>query len=300
MRIIPRYYNILYGFTEQYKLTYIPFGDVTAKTINFKGITYDEYFEVLYKRYPPRPALEFILKKDSNYAYMKIKTFDKDQLKEEKANYEKFLQNSFTALQKNNIENLVLDLRGNGGGTDEYGKILFSYFTEKPFEYYSSITMNKESFDFFKFTSNPNIKAPNGMLKPNTQGTFDNVKHPNIGRQKPGAPIFKGKIYVLIDGGCFSTTSEFLSVLHYNTQAIFVGEESGGGYYGNCSGPTPEFVLPNTKVSVAIPLMRYNMAVGGYLPHDRGIIPNYIKESTILDIIENNDVEFNFTKSLIK
>ena len=89
-------------------------------------------------------------------------------------------------------------------------------------------------------------------------------------------------------------------MLHYNTKAIFIGEESGGGYYGNCSGPTPDLILPNSKVRLELPLMNYSIAVKDYVPKDKGIIPNHNVIPTITDIITNNDVELNFAKSLIK
>lgn len=299
LRILPRYFYMLYGFTEEYRLTYIPYGATNTKTILIKGITYDDYFETLDKRYPPSPSLEFVLNKVSNYACLKIKSFDKEQLKEEKLTYNKFLKNAFEKLREDSIDNLIIDLRGNSGGTDEYGKILYSYFTDKPFLYYTSITMNKQSFDFFKYTGNPDAKAPKGMLEPNVAGTFDNVKHPNIGLQSPKHPTFKGKIYVLIDGGCFSTTSEFLSVLDFNTNTVFIGEESGGGYYGNCSGPAREVILPNTKVGLAIPLMRYNMAVSEHSPTNTGIIPDHIIQTTIKDRMEGIDPVLEEAKFLI-
>jgi len=295
--------NYLYGYTEMYQLEYIPIDETLIKKNTLAGITFDELFEQDAKRYPgtaATPLTDFTISPDQHYAYLRISSFDKGLLKDNKINFEKFLSTSFKRIYDNGIKNLILDLRGNAGGTDEYGKILFSYFTGQPFDYYESLRMNKETFYFFKYTSNPGRKAPGGMLQANREGSFDNIQHPNVGKQQPMLPTFTGNIYVLINGGCFSTTSEFLSMLHFHTEAVFIGEESGGGYSGNCSGPTPEFFLPNTKVSVELPLMRYEMAVKGYPYPDRGIIPNHIITPLIKDKIENNDVELEFAKSLIK
>jgi hypothetical protein len=302
-RFFPRYFNILYGYTGSYELEYIPLNTTETKKTKLPGITFDELFSEDEKRYPVSavlPLADFNISTDNQYAYLRITSFDKEQLKNKKINLEKFLAASFKSIDDGHIKNLILDLRGNGGGTDEYGKILFSYFTNQPFDYYESLLMNKESFDFFKYTSSPDRKAPKGMLKANSEGTFDNIQHPNVGKQNPTLPTFTGNIYVLINGGCFSTTSEFLSILHYHTKAVFIGEESGGGYYGNCSGPTPEFFLPNTRVSIEMPLMKYAMAVKDYPYSDRGIIPNHIIIPSIKDKIENKDVELEFAKSLIK
>lgn len=294
--------NYLYGYTETYQLDYIPLNETAVKKATLAGITFDELFNADKKRYPEIasiPQAGFDISPDNQYAYLRINSFDKELLKDNKINFEKFLATSFKSIDDGHIKNLLLDLRGNGGGTDEYGKILFSYFISQPFDYYTSLRMNKESFDFFKYTSSPDRKAPKGMLKANSEGSFENIKHPNVGQQNPTLPTFTGNIFVLINGSCFSTTSEFLSILHYHTKAVFIGEESGGGYYGNCSGPAPEFFLPITKVSVEIPLMNYTMAVKGYPYPDRGLIPDHEIVPSIKNKMEHKDVELEFAKSLI-
>jgi hypothetical protein len=63
-----------------------------------------------------------------------------------------------------------------------------------------------------------------------SKGTFDLIKHSDIEIISPSKLTFRGNIYVLIDGVCFSATTEILSELHSNTKAIFIGEESGGNY----------------------------------------------------------------------
>lgn len=303
MRWFTRYIYILYGYSESYDVKYHPLNESTTRVATLPGLLFDKMMEIRKERYPflanEAPA-EFTISANEKYGYLRISSFDKSQFKKAGIKYSKFLSVSFKALEKNKISHLILDLRHNGGGTDEYGKELFSYFIDKDFEYYESVRMKKEKYDFFKYTTRPNASAPKGMLKVNSEGSFDNVKHPNYGKQTHISPTFKGNIYVLINGGCFSTTCEFLSVLHYNTKAIFIGEESGGGYYGNCSGPTPDLILPNSKVRLELPLMNYSMAVRDYLPRDRGLIPNYVIMPTILDIINNDDVELSFAKNLIK
>lgn len=303
-RYFTRYFSMLYGYTEQYKVEYISLNDTVHKTKILDGLIFDKLLSIAEERYPnkieeQKPAY-FKINEANKYAYLKIKSFDKSHYQKSKLNFEKFLKASFKKLESAKISNLIIDVRDNGGGTDEYGRILFSYFVNKPFYYYKSLRMNKESFDCFKYTNRPNMKAPKGMLKANQEGTYDNIQHPNIGELQPSSPAFNGIIYVLINGWCFSTTSEFLSQLHFHTDAVFIGEESGGGYYGNCSGPTPDFTLPNTKVRIEIPLMNYKMAVENYPYVDRGLIPDYPITPSIVDKITNVDLELNFTKKLIE
>lgn len=131
-------------------------------------------------------------------------------------------------------------------------------------------------------------------------GTYDLLTHPNVGKQKKSEPNYSGKLFILIDDSCFSTTSESLSILKSYTSAVFIGEESGGGYYGNCSGFFPDLILPNSLLQVEIPLMKYSMAAKEYKYKDRGIIPDHNISPTIQDRISGIDTELNFTKKLIK
>jgi len=103
----------------------------------------------------------------------------------------------------------------------------------------------------------------------------------------------------LINGRSFSATGESTSVIHYHKKAIFVGEECGAGYYGNTSGMMPMVTLPHTQIRIAIPLVRYTMAVSDY-PKDRGIVPEYQVSPTIEDLLQDRDIVLEFTVDLIR
>lgn len=300
-RYLTRYFYILNGYSESYRVEYIPLGESVSKTATLKGLVFDELLDIREKRYPKLATeLPAEFKSSEGYAYLRINTFDKERLEDKKIDFSKFLSASFQSLQSSHVDNLILDLRYNGGGTDEYGKMLFSYFINHDFDYYESLRIKKDTYAFFKYTNRPDMKAPKEMFKVNSEGSFDAIQHPNFGKQKPSMPTYSGSIYVLINGSCFSTTSEFLSMLHFHTKAIFIGEESGGGYYGNCSGPSPDLKLPHSKVRVEIPLMDYRMAVKDYPYIDRGLIPDHIIVNSIKETISGTDSELECAKGLIK
>ena len=289
-----RYFTYLYGDTSSYTVEYVSGTDEKVKKTKLAGMILSELNTVRDKKYPRHflsDPLEFKLEDDKKAAYLKIETFDGDVLEQKKIDFPNFLQSAFNRIDSNKIKNLIIDLRDNHGGTDEYGKLLFSYLIAHDFNYYSSLTLNTDSFRFFKYTSMSGRKVPGSLIKANAVGTFDVVRHPNVGKQKPTLPTYTGKIYVLINGGCFSTASECISMIHSNTNAVFIGEESGGGYYGNNSGMVPEMTLPNTKIRVAIPLMKYVMAVNDYQFKDHGLFPNYAVVPKIGDKINGNDPE---------
>ena len=187
-----------------------------------------------------------------------------------------------------------------GGGSDAFGKMLFAYFADGEFDYYSALEMNHYRFDFQRYTDRPEQEFPEDRRRPNDHGTYDVLGHPNLGPQQPLEPGYRGRVWVLQNGGSFSATGEFTSVLHHNyPDAVFVGEESGAGYYGNVSGASVTLTLPNTGVRVTLPLMKYSSAVEGYTPVDRGLIPDIELEPSIEDVLVGHDTVLEYTLRMI-
>jgi len=227
--------------------------------------------------------------KNNNIALLKIKTFNGNLLDNSKENYSQFLQSTFAAINEKKIETLILDLRGNGGGIDDYGKLLYSYLTDKEFQYYVSLETSTQKL------TRDNINSFSKVDNPNE----DNFKgRNNIPIQKPSVNNFKGKVIVLIDGLSFSTTAEFCAIAKSNKRATFIGEETGGGYFGNTSGNAVEVILPNTNIFIDIPTTKYVLAVKKDKHDDRGIIPDYEITPTINEFILQKDVQLNFALQL--
>ena len=121
-----------------------------------------------------------------------------------------------------------------------------------------------------------------------------------IGEQPPQEPHFSGSVHVLIDGGSFSTTSDICAALHRLTEAVFVGEETGGSYYGNTSGSWLTFTLPHTKARARIPLERFYGLPSGYEPLDRGLVPDHHVVPDPADLTSEGDTVLEYALSLIE
>jgi hypothetical protein len=298
-----RTYNILFGITPEYSLVYQLPGIKDVKTLKCKGLTQDLVMSEVEKRYPEdaqnKPPIELQYK--GNIPVLTIRTFGEGD-KEDGISYPEFLKNAFTQFHEKNIKNLVIDLRGNGGGSDEYGKMLFAYLTDSPFQYYEHLEVKQNKHSFWPYTNSPEEeKELVSYIKKNNRGTydFDVSKHPNLGIQQPLKPTFKGNVFILIDGRSFSAAGECISLIHFYKKARFVGEECGAGYYGNTSGFMVLLSLPNTRLRVRIPMVKYTMAVSGY-PPDRGIIPDYPVVPKMSDLLNGRDTEMEFVLELIE
>ena len=235
----------------------------------------------------PQPSspisLEF--KQDGKVAVLAVKSFVDNK---GPAFFKSEFVRLFTEIEKQKCSSLIIDVRGNGGGFDDSGKDLLAHLVGHRFEYYDDLTLNRYNFSFEKYLAEPLLLKETGdIVRPD--GSIFKGGHPNTGTQNPQQPQFKGRIIALMDGGSFSTTGEFLSVLHGLHIAKFVGEESAAGVTGNNSGDTAVLILPHSKIKVRIPLVKYVVHSGPVKFRNRGVLPDYRVDPTIQDLMDGQD-----------
>jgi len=216
--------------------------------------------------------------------------------------YKRFLKSSFSTIRQNGTENLIIDVRNNEGGKDNRDAMLLSWLMDEKFRYYDHLQAKTNSkYSFAQYAHLPRFYGIlRKLIKKTDTGTYVWNHNKNLKLQKPKRNAYSGKVYILINGGSFSVTSEFASVAHYLKRAVFVGEETGGGYYGNNSGTFVIVTLPNSKLNVGIPMLAYYTAVKNYPSADRGIIPDHEVSPSIENILNNTDTVLFFTRELIE
>ncbi len=225
-------------------------------------------------------AFNFI-DQDSCVAVMDINGFTN-------GNYSSFYKEAFTTLKNNDSDNLIIDLRANGGGRLSEIANLYGYLspTEKYTFLEKSLVTKKLSLfksDYFKDSSIAGY-AVKGILSPIYYGFMYFKVHKNkedgkyyynsqTKEKERNELAFNGNVYVLIDGGSFSASSIISTKLQANNRATFVGEETGGAYNGTVAGQMPIITLPNSKNKVRIGLIR----IGALEKTDtigRGVFPD--------------------------
>ena len=297
-----RLYASLYGQSSSFSIKYKSPLTIKEEILEVKGISIETLMKIGEERYPgsfsDSPPIS--LRYENDIPILEIRTFEIPAYEESNISIAAFFEEAFKEFRKKGSRNLIIDLRDNDGGEGDYGRILATYLFDRPFFYYKSLEFKDTSYDFIKYT-NASAKDWQSIVlesKKNSNGWYEYTAEPGLGLQQNNGLYFKGNVYILISGKSFSTTGEVTSIIYFNKKAKFVGEECGAGYYGNQSGFIPVLTLPNTKLRVSVPLIKFTMAVEDY-PKDRGILPDYPILPNIKDLVNGKDTEMEYLIKLI-
>ena len=273
-----QYYSFILGNPASYSISYKVNGQ--ANTASIKALPKDSIYFYRQKNYPnktflnlPNEGLKLSIENNNKYAVLTIKDFHNDVLKKEyKQNFKKVIAACFEQINKSKTENLVVDLRNNQGGDIENGVYLLSYLLDKPF----SVVQE------YNCVENNEVRHCHG---------------PSLGQHPPKSNNFKGKLYVLINGGSFSNSGIVSSCLQTNNRATFIGQETGGNP-NVITGFIKEIKLPNTKIQVQVPTKQF-VITGKANNNGRGVMPDHVVIPELADILEGKDTELNYTIDLI-
>jgi C-terminal processing protease CtpA/Prc len=107
---------------------------------------------------------------------------------------------------------------------------------------------------------------------------------------------FTGNLYVLTSHDTFSAATTFSGTIKDNRLGCIVGEET---YDGPSSySCIMIFELPNTKINIQNSTL-HKVRAAGY-DDGRGVIPDFIVNTTYSDYLNGNDKIMNYTYWLIK
>ena len=213
-----------------------------------------------------------------------------------------FIKRTFRKIRKQHIKNLIIDLRSNGGGEVNIYVLLAKYLRKTKFKVADS-----------SYAVTKNLTPYSGYIK---QGFFNNLglffltKKHSDGNYHFGywerhfyypkkKNHFDGKVYVLINGPTFSASTLFCNAVKGQENVKLVGEETGGGEYGNSGIMIPDITLPITKLTVRLPL--FKIVQFNHAPKNgRGISPDIYLPPTVEGVRRNIDRKMEFLNQLIK
>ncbi len=223
-----------------------------------------------------------------------IPTFNQKQLLKQK--YKSLLRQSFAKLESSNVQNLIIDIRNNGGGNTPMVEELISYLYSKPFQFYGDVYQLHKKWDLSIIPAIHHYPQGNAnwTLKKGGDGFFRGiVGNDGLKMAKPKKQVYKHNLYLLTNGNTLSAAAEFASFIKYYRPAIFIGEEAGGNKFQNTSGYALQIGLPNSKLIAEIPIILWKMNVE--VENDgHGIKPDYWVRNTIENEVQHTDSVLNF------
>lgn len=142
--------------------------------------------------------------------------------------YRQVLDDFFREVTEKGIENVIVDLRGNGGGSSMVADEFLKY-------------IDVDSYDGWDNA----VRMGNYLMK------NEDVVHDNKKKEQ----VFSGKLYVLTDIWTYSSAMDFAMLVQDNRLGMVVGEASGNlpDSYGDCL----YFQLPNSGLALSVSYKRW-------------------------------------------
>lgn len=237
-------------------------------------------------------------------AYLRVTSFFKGFIENFQQHYETFLDSCFTDMQQKGKSKLILDLRNNEGGGDNYENILFSYLNDKPFKSNENVSVAGKTFKYKQYAGNSSDGVK--IFMDNTDEFLRDdttlLLKPEYAEQMDFTPkknLFVGEIYVLTNGGTFSAGANLVRLL-YNLRMKsprvirFIGEEQGGDIYAQveCAGQSYIIDLPNSSIKVDMPAL-CNGQLNKVYPKKR--LPDFAVYAPVKSLIANEDYVLQYT-----
>ncbi len=302
-------YTMLYGLSEKYNIEYKDSsGRIKTITVPVYNPATDTGFRSGTRAFRniPMPSKEEIKQQRLNSVrLLKIDTINHSAMMDLASfgrgyGLRRFYRNSFRALKTNNITHLIIDVRSNGGGSVTNSTLLSRYLVNQRFKVSDSLYAMKKGSRYQKYIDNHfwNKLFIFFLTKKKKDGNY-HFGYFERHRFKPKkANHYDGKVYILTGGNSFSATTLFATSVIQQENVTVVGEETGGGAYGNSAWLIPDVKLPETGIRFRLPLFR--LVIDNDIPKNgRGVQPEVEALPTVEAIKNNSDFKVEKAMELI-
>ena len=272
-------YTLYINHSLDLELEIKKYDDNSIHTIQTVPLVRTKRMENYEKRYPERANITkeesikdfYELEIADGLATLKLKTFDFRLIEKYNLKASKFYEEIFDKINESKATSLIIDLRGNTGGRNEFADEMIPFILQSDADELLKTTI---SWD----------------------GKVRNYAFP-----KKAKSAFEGDIYLLVDGVTYSAGASLARFLKEFGNAKVIGEETGTRYEGFAAGSTQMITLPNSGFKIGIP--RYHIKYptsDKQQTKNRGLIPDYTVSKNLNDLIGEFDPALDKALKLIK
>jgi C-terminal processing protease CtpA/Prc len=241
---------LLDGSRPEYQVAILPAGEKTPLNLTIPGMTFKEIEKRMLSD-KPREEVTYRTLPEEKIGILTLNGF--------RSIYEPVKQ-AFRQIQEDGVQNLIIDIRENGGGRIESLDQFMNYLTDQPYQ-----KCYKCAF-----------------IHP-----WENIEN-----------RYQGHVYLLIGPDSMSAAVSLANILQDHQLAILVGEETAqtSSFCGYVMiGGEP---LPKTGLIYMVSGMCYVRPNG--IVDGRGVIPDMIVKTTINDKITGSDPVLDYTLKMIR
>jgi Peptidase family S41 len=300
------YYAAWFGSADSIDITYRLAGDTLIRQTRVRCPTLNGFRATLYKRYhyelDNRPNLSVrVVDTLTRTAVLRVSTFmgskktDPFQLA-----FNRRLKQAFREIKRQNIQNLVVDMQGNGGGTVVNSARLLRYWMPGSFSIMEHEEMKSAARAELVARWNP-LSVLNFSMKYRSSRGGGFVSRSARFRYRPHhRKAFTGNLYFMMNGASFSASTSVLAKTLDAGMGTFVGEASGSAYWGDFAGHFKTVTLPHSRMQVRIPLKKLTHSVGADRANGFTVEPDFTVTRTYDDVLTNRDYILAYTLRLIR
>ncbi|GGH82221.1 C-terminal processing protease CtpA/Prc [Filimonas zeae] len=307
----PAYYRTAFGTDSVYRIRYIDTAGIEQETA-LK--TFTPKRDTTRRRPPGKPPSGQVppltrkerkraektsvrsLSIDTTFStgYMRLTTFSSGHLR-------RFFRQSFRQLKKDHVSNLIIDLRENGGGSIGVSTKLARYVSDHPFKVADTVAAKSRRFRYGRYIHPSWVYWLS--MRITSRRKKDGLYHFGYYERHHFKPQqknhFAGQIYILQGGFTFSASTMFISEVKNQSNIHVVGEETGGGNYGNSSVHLPAIQLPYSKMQITLPMYRIVLD-STRAKNGRGIQPEIPVSPSSVDLRRGIDNKMLKVKTIIE
>jgi hypothetical protein len=246
-----------YGWAKTFTLELKSNGITQRKSVN--GIPLDSF--------PKKPfkAFDYSLDSTSSTAVLDLNSCSNF------GEFPDFCTRFFESIHNQKLSHLIIDLRGNTGGSTKHGDYLLPILTNKAVTQYPQILRRHT-----QYTGEP------------IDTSFMKLYDDNLAQATEHHPLrFDGNVFVLTDAITFSSASVLAATLQCYGIGVVVGQETGGTQI--FFDEPYEYYLPHSQLFVGISTQKYWSPCGTSMKH--GVIPDYPTSYSLDDLESYKDLE---------